>query len=77
MKKWIFVLLALLVLFAGYLAQSNSSDAGKLTLKGVTFRPAEPENIAGTRGRQHGLSIVTTPARNTRNIEGTDGSTIV
>ncbi len=33
----IFVLLALLVLFAGNLAQSTGSDAGKLTLKGVTF----------------------------------------
>ncbi|MCZ7392076.1 MAG: thioredoxin fold domain-containing protein [Candidatus Methanoperedens sp.] len=37
MKKWIYVLLALLVLFAGYLAQSNELDAGKLTLKGVKF----------------------------------------
>ncbi|MCZ7383554.1 MAG: thioredoxin fold domain-containing protein [Candidatus Methanoperedens sp.] len=37
MKKWIFVLLALLVLFGGYLAQSNDSDTGKLTLKGVKF----------------------------------------
>ncbi len=37
LKKWIFVLLALLVLFAGCLAQSTESDAGKLTLKGVKF----------------------------------------
>jgi len=37
LKKRIFVLLALLVLFAGYVAQSNDSDAGKLTLKGVKF----------------------------------------
>jgi thiol:disulfide interchange protein DsbD len=38
LKKWIFVLLALLVLFAGCLsAQSTDSDAGKLTLKGVKF----------------------------------------
>jgi thioredoxin 1 len=37
LKKRIFVLLALLVLFAGYVAQSTSSDAGKITLKGVTF----------------------------------------
>jgi thioredoxin-related protein len=37
LKKWIFVLLPLLVLFAGYVAQSTISDAGKVTLKGVTF----------------------------------------
>jgi thioredoxin-related protein len=37
LKKWLFVLLPLLVLFAGYVAQSTISDAGKLTLKGVTF----------------------------------------
>lgn len=37
MKKCIFVLLALFVLFAGYVAQSTTSDAGKLTIKGVTF----------------------------------------
>lgn len=38
MKKWIFVLLALIVLFAGCLStQSAGSDAGKLVLKGVKF----------------------------------------
>lgn len=37
LKKWIFVLIALLVLSAGYVAQSTISDASKLTLKGVTF----------------------------------------
>jgi len=38
LKKWIFVSLALLVLFSGCLsARSTGSDAGKLTLKGVKF----------------------------------------
>lgn len=37
MKKWTFVLFALLVLFAGCLARSTDSDAGKLTLQGVKF----------------------------------------
>ncbi|MCX9012330.1 MAG: thioredoxin family protein [Candidatus Methanoperedens sp.] len=38
MKKWIFVSLALIVLFSGCLStQSVESDAGKLVLKGVTF----------------------------------------
>jgi hypothetical protein len=35
--KLILVLLALVVLFSGCLAQSTGSDAGKLTLKGVKF----------------------------------------
>ncbi len=35
--KLIPVLLALVVLFSGCLAQSTDSDAGKLTLKGVKF----------------------------------------
>lgn len=38
MKKWIFVLLALLVVITGCLStQSTDPDAGKLTLKGVKF----------------------------------------
>ncbi len=38
MKKWIFLILALLVLLSGCLStQSTDPDAGKLTLKGVTF----------------------------------------
>ncbi len=37
LKKWIFASLALVVLFASYVAQSTVTDAGKLTLKGVTF----------------------------------------
>ncbi len=37
MKKKISVLVAFLVLFAGYLAQSSESDAGKINLKDVTF----------------------------------------
>ncbi len=38
MKKWIFVLLALLVLISGCLsAQSGTPDSGKLALKGLKF----------------------------------------
>ncbi len=38
LKKWIFVLLALIVLFSGCLtAQSDTRDAGKITLKGLKF----------------------------------------
>jgi len=38
LKKWIFVLLALIVLFSGCLStQSAESDADKLVLKGVKF----------------------------------------
>jgi hypothetical protein len=41
---------------------------------GLNLCPAEPEKITGTSGRQHGLNIVTIPARKTINIEMFDGS---
>ena len=38
MKKWIFVLFALVVLFSGYLVtQSTGSNGGKIELKGLKF----------------------------------------
>ncbi|SNQ59987.1 hypothetical protein MNV_1500001 [Candidatus Methanoperedens nitroreducens] len=44
---------------------------------GLSLPPAEPDITAGTRGRQHGLSIVTKPAMKTRIIEGAVGSTLI
>ncbi len=47
MKKWIFVSLALLVLFSGCLdTQSTNSENGKLTLKGLKFHTALPPAFA-------------------------------
>jgi len=38
LKKWIFLLLVLLVLFSGCLnSESNDSEPGKMTLKGLKF----------------------------------------
>jgi hypothetical protein len=44
---------------------------------GLSLPPAEPDITAGTRGRQHGLSIVTKPAMKIRIIEGVVGSTLI